>query len=736
MAIIKAPFNFVPISEKVLFPYWGKQVSQDIPFEDGESGEFILTIKAETPIYIKNGSSSVSTDFSHVNIEGKRGEKEEKQYFIPGTSLKGMFRSILEIMSFAKMNRVNNNRFAVRDLNNPELYTLLNDTANIYCGYLYKIGDAYFIENHGKPYLVTHELIDTEYGTAFVSSFCEGGRCTGENQPSTIRMNCRSAEYKYCKLFGGRSLAVNFDYQLTTNRVISIGNRGGIKTGQLVFTGQASVRKEENGIFSGKYNEFVFSDEIDLMNILEVSENLWNEFRFIYFDQDPKKISTDWKYWKKKLSEPEGRVPVFFRIENDQLKDFGLAFLYKMPCKKHVLDFIPENSNNPEVSDLSETIFGTIESMPLKGRVQIGHALCVNSQNLSKLDKVSAVFGQPMASYYPIYLKQSNPYVTYNSDSGRISGRKRYILKDKNQEPGKGNGNEKMIVNFRPLGKDTEFKASIRFHNLKMIEIGALLSAITFHNNESFCFHSLGLAKPYGYGRISCHISPSNCRQLKYKQEEYLAAFECFMTSFLEEEWIETEQVKSLFTLTSNVVRSENDRFTYMKLKDFGAAKSEQLFLRPFGKELDLSIKPFSAKSLKSLINRAQIIFLNKEASLSKLYSEENDAIRCGQIEQERKIEEERIKEYAIKKQNRLQSEREDKREIIDNENASVSVCIGAKLSAIVVENKKVLINGEQIQLVVPKGGVMPGINKVVEVEIVQISKAGKVCQVRFLNNK
>ena len=44
MATIKAPFNFVPLSDKIFFPEWADQISQDIPFSDGLSGTIELKI--------------------------------------------------------------------------------------------------------------------------------------------------------------------------------------------------------------------------------------------------------------------------------------------------------------------------------------------------------------------------------------------------------------------------------------------------------------------------------------------------------------------------------------------------------------------------------------------------------------------------------------------------------------------------------------------------------------------
>jgi len=112
--MITAPFNFVPLSEKVFIPEWGEWVSHDIPFKDGESGEIEVTITAESPIFIRD------------HLDEKRFCNHKGQYYIPGSSLKGMVRSVLEIMSFGKMRpgehegNMDDVRFSVRDLSNAK----------------------------------------------------------------------------------------------------------------------------------------------------------------------------------------------------------------------------------------------------------------------------------------------------------------------------------------------------------------------------------------------------------------------------------------------------------------------------------------------------------------------------------------------------------------------------------------------------------------------------------------
>jgi CRISPR/Cas system CSM-associated protein Csm5 (group 7 of RAMP superfamily) len=110
--MITAPYNFVPLNKEIFYPSWADDVSHDVPFEDAESGEIDITITAKSPIFIRD--SKDEEEFCQHNNE----------YYIPSSSVKGMLRNVLEIMSFSKMRleTFDDDTYAVRDLRNPTLY--------------------------------------------------------------------------------------------------------------------------------------------------------------------------------------------------------------------------------------------------------------------------------------------------------------------------------------------------------------------------------------------------------------------------------------------------------------------------------------------------------------------------------------------------------------------------------------------------------------------------------------
>lgn len=141
--MIKAPYNFVPLENKAFYPSWANHISQDIPFEDGVSGCIEYTIEAKTPIFVRNGYTDREKPDSTFS------KTHDGKFFIPGTSIKGEIRNVLEILSFGKMTQVQDARFGIRVLGRRDYTSALQ---NERCGWLYKDSCGnYKIDDCGKP---------------------------------------------------------------------------------------------------------------------------------------------------------------------------------------------------------------------------------------------------------------------------------------------------------------------------------------------------------------------------------------------------------------------------------------------------------------------------------------------------------------------------------------------------------------------------------------------------------
>lgn len=546
---VHAPFNFIPLSDQVYIPSWADQISHDVPFSDGVSGKIQLTITAESDIFVRNGQGK--------DAEDNRFSQVSDRYFIPATSIKGEVRNLMEIMSFGKMNLDTRAKFAQREWNNTALYTIKSpeEQRKIRCGYLRKKGDAYEIVDHGKPLRISHQAIDDWFEGGLLRKHFSRNSHFDINQPEE-GFDPKTAAFKY-HLFKDEDLENLFFTEVRTNTfTYVICADWGEFTGDIVFTGSPDQWQEERGMNAGKFYEFVFPSKEG--RCYSLSEEEFEHYEFIYKDSD------DWNYWKSHLTDTDKGVPVFFRTEGNQIKDFGLALLYKLPYDKTPYDLLPQAHKEESTHDLAECIFGyTGKTDSLRGRVQFSNAF---STNAKPGEEVTLVLGTPKASYYPIYIEQKGSngrtgrYQTYND--GRLAGWKRYHVRDGVWQ--KNLGNENLDSKLTPVRSGAAFTGDIIFHNLRPIELGALLSALTFHGKPDAHYHLLGQAKPYGYGRCrySVTLEGEGLEELNY----YMGSFEHELSDKLGTPWHQSSQIQELFALAGSSVSNETEQYKYMRL--------------------------------------------------------------------------------------------------------------------------------------------------------------------------
>lgn len=345
MEIIKAPYNFVPLEKEAFYPDWENHISQDIPFEDGVSGSIEYTITAKTPIYVRNGQKLVknSTDrdntFSHTS---------DGRYFIPGTSIKGEIRNVLEILSLGKMTQVLDSRFGIRDLSDSkEGKRYRGLIGNVFCGWLKKDGDKYTLDDCGTPGRISPKEIDKHFNTAlenFDLTLKLGTSKTGNSKEADEMLRASYTKYGLLKLISTRddnqlsldmdSLEGDFEFVEDKNgkKIYKYGTKG--PNGHLILTGQPSPRKQgANGKWIGKYYEFVFFAS---RQTVEVDQDVIEDFLAIH------KSNYDFQHlWKNRLNSGQ-EIPVFFiKGKNGNVAAMGLAYMFRYPTANFIKGAIP-----------------------------------------------------------------------------------------------------------------------------------------------------------------------------------------------------------------------------------------------------------------------------------------------------------------------------------------------------------------------------------------------------------
>jgi CRISPR-associated protein (TIGR03986 family) len=542
--MIKSAYNFVkaPEANKVMYPEWSEQASHDIPFADAESGEIDVELTAQTPVFVRAGQSRELKEKgelpAHIMFEGK------PRYFLPGTSIKGMLRNVLEIMSRSKMNPelVDNERFSHRDLSRGSAYMNKYIPRKIKGGWLFLDNEHKWKIKEVDFFHIHHSEIKKAINIDFRNMFL--------NRDPTSEQ--RKAAWKYSKA-SDRIIKFRRSTKEDPIRRFAEYDATSNEEGHLVMTGQPGRRNELREPHTGKVHEFIFAKKDTSQQEYKVSENLQKDFLFIYSDHEPTD-ENGWKYWREKFYNNQA-VPVFFQVANKEISHMGLAFMYKLPYEYSVHELDPIKSYDQNKQDYVQTIFGHSNkktgSGPLKGRVMVGHAFSANAVLHEKA--LTVVLGSPKASFYPFYLEQNDHarMNTYDRQDVSLRGFKRYpVHKSFNMDKFRyADLKDKVSTTFRPIEPKAVFRTKIRFHNLRASEIGALLSAITFHGNQDTNFHSIGLGKPLGFGKIKVQITGST---LKREIMDYLGLFEkSLYDADRTQNWIESANINSLLTMSS-----------------------------------------------------------------------------------------------------------------------------------------------------------------------------------------
>jgi superfamily II DNA helicase RecQ len=183
-----------------------------------------------------------------------------------------------------------------------------------------------------------------------------------------------------------------------------------------------------------------------------------------------------------------------------------------------------------------------------------------------------------------------------------------------------------------PLKDGVVFKGKMRFHNLKKAELGALLSALTFHNTPK-TFHNIGMAKSLGYGKVELKLD--GVKDIN----SYLKEFETTLTEQIPN-WASSEPLKELLSMATEQKNEGNSKLKYMELKEFAKNKTgnEQDYLRNYT-ALD-NIKLVTVKSLLSDEERKSLAHRKDEIAKQREEKARQEAQAKKELEDKRKAEE------------------------------------------------------------------------------------------------
>ncbi|WP_372921230.1 TIGR03986 family CRISPR-associated RAMP protein [Roseovarius sp.] len=357
---------------------------------------------------------------------------------------------------------------------------------------------------------------------------------------------------------------------------------------------------------------------------------------FLHINQNGRgdAVTDAWQFWHDEWI--NGRpVPIFWigdltereEGDNEALPEalsmaYGMKLAFPNTNQDLLRNSSPDHLDLDGRPDLPTLIFGMEAKMDdqghtsgLRARARFDLAKGPQGPDPENLDSYNLVLLSPRPSFFPAYVRQrstkAGALVTDGSmavyavdpkakskgdvwrDRPELAGVKLFPVTG---GPPRDNDNSpearRIKTRVRVLPAKTQFETVLRFHNLRPVELGAVLWALTFgktNQDAGHLMHHIGTAKPYGFGEVL--IEPG-CLEFdqdtRHDVATCLDAFESTLSEAYTAEgtvrgcqglcWRNSPQVLALRKAADPRANSAAD-LAQMQLDDFTASKRKQEFL-------------------------------------------------------------------------------------------------------------------------------------------------------------
>ncbi len=544
--IASAPYNFVPLPEKIV-PAVHK--TDELPdhdkyYYDRHSGYFDVTLTTRSPLYIRG--PVLAEDFPR--LESDQEVKNKPEFFhtgneripvIPGSSLRGMLRALLEIVSYSKMQWVTEKHLFFRTVDATTIgdYYRKRMSERVETGFLIRKGDTYHIK---------------VCSMARVKRSMIGNPIYSGNPPNQIPVwqgQPRQYASVWVRLRTQTGIVEELNYQKHDDMV----------EGRLVITGDMPGNRNR----PGKSKEFVFLLPTDDAEEIPASEDIIRRFH----DDDQ---LTQWQEGAFPANQPTSHYrerngmlgmaptapgePIFFLRENGKLTFIGRARMFRLPYTRSPFDLVDPSLRSSRHIDYAEAMFGFVRThqqltelgtdVPRqgdKGRAYAGRVIVTDAVLRSdpadiwlagsfNRETVPRILATPKPTAFQHYLTQQHPddprrldhydSLPADSDKTTIRGHKLYWhqgldtdrgltleeIRTSIKESAKVGPKDTQHTRFKPLKPGVQFSFRVYFENLSDHELGALCWTLHPHGEQGrrYCHH-LGMGKPLGMGAVELH---------------------------------------------------------------------------------------------------------------------------------------------------------------------------------------------------------------------------------------
>jgi len=545
--IASAPYNFVPLPEMIIPAVSDAHELPDhdryYPEPDYHSGYFDVMLTTVSPLYIRGPIAA--TDLPR---QEEKEVKDNPAFFhtgdetspvIPGSSLRGMLRALLEIVSYSKMKWVSEKQFFFRTVDNTAIgkYYRSRMGGHIETGFLIRQNDKYKIKVCSMARVRRPKLKGLIY----------------DGNPPNLLPRWQGQPRQYAPIWVRLRPQTSITQGPHIVEELSYQKRDGMVEGRLVITGDVKGKKKEFVFLlpAASAEEIPVSDEIISRFHDDDQLTQWQEEAFPANQPTPGYRGRDGMLGNAPAAPGD---PIFFLRENGKLTFIGRARMFRLPYTRSPFDLVDQSLRSATDIDYAEALFGFVRTpLELKelganaprqgekgrayaGRVTVTDAVLQPDQESIWLagdfnkEITPKILATPKPTAFQHYLTQQHPddprrldhYDSKppESDETTIRGYKLYWhqglgtdqgltlekIRDAIREPAKVGPGDTQHTCLRPLKPGVHFSFRVYFENLSDRELGAL--CWTLHPNGEFdrryCHH-LGMGKPLGMGAVELH---------------------------------------------------------------------------------------------------------------------------------------------------------------------------------------------------------------------------------------
>jgi CRISPR-associated protein (TIGR03986 family) len=353
-----APYNFVPLPEAIFFPPY-EEVEHDRLDPNRLHGSIDLTIQTETATYTRCAYPPKDEGLP-VNETASRQDfyhyEDRNQPMIPGSSLRGMVRSLVAILGYGRIAHDGKERLVHRAVADQQTATgrQYNERflgrrgpnvidfpgPDVRAGYLVKQGAGCAI----RPATTHHGSSFVRVGLRDLERIGVSAKESNKVVPVFVQPVAATAHPK------GR-----FTLWYARTPRVERSPAQGLVPAALVISGTMPSRHMHTAVYAPDPR----AAEIP------IPPDMWEQFER---DRDMHRGLVC-----RKL-EKDG-APCFYLLEGGKLVFLGPTLFFRVPYENATRDFVPEELRDVKGKDLCDALFGAADPEPHRGRVSFDDAV-------------------------------------------------------------------------------------------------------------------------------------------------------------------------------------------------------------------------------------------------------------------------------------------------------------------------------------------------------------------------